>query len=158
MIPTRRQIKQANEFMAVLGQKKTLDECKALGKKPKKKTFHEAKEQEVVFEWARLQKCKYPELDLLYAIPNAGKRSRFEGNNMVKQGLRAGVPDICLPVAKHHWSGLYIELKVGRNKTSELQDEWIEKLRKYGHKVEVCYGAESAINAIKQYLGIGGAL
>lgn len=114
---------------------------------------HEAVEQEVIFEWAKLQTNKHPELDAMYAVPNAGKRSKLAGYRMSKQGLKSGVPDICLPVPKHHWAGLYIELKVGRNKTSENQNEWIDKLRKYGHKVEVCYGAESAINALKQYLG-----
>lgn len=155
MIPTRRQTKQANELMAVLGMKKNLDECTALGKKPKRKIQHEAAEQEIVFKWAKLQEGVYPCLRWLHAIPNGGSRNKIEAANLKKQGVKSGVLDIHLPVARGMYHSLYIEMKSEKGKVSENQDIWIMGLREEGNKVEVCYSAESAINAIKQYL-IGG--
>lgn len=153
MRATQREVNQHLELLAVMSGKKSVEDCKSLGKAPRKLVQHEAKEQEVIFTWARLQKGMFPELDLLYAVPNAAKRSPQVGAMMVRQGLKSGVPDMCLPIALGKYNGLYIELKVGKNKPTDNQNEWIDKLRKYGHKVEVCYGAESAINALKQYLG-----
>lgn len=34
----------------------------------------------------------------VYAVPNAGRRSRSGGRWQVSEGLRAGVPDLCIPV------------------------------------------------------------
>lgn len=132
--------------------KKNLDDCKVLGKKPKKKVQYEAQEQIALFTWAKMQESIYPELSLMYSIPNGGSRHIVEAANLKRQGVKAGVPDICLPVLKGHYAGLYIELKVGKNKISEYQKKWIEKLRNYGHRVEVCYGWEEAKNVIIDYI------
>lgn len=129
-----------------------LDILKKLGVEANKRQYREANEQEALFRWAELQACTYPELLAMYAIPNAAKRSPIEGARMVKQGLKKGVPDICLPVARRNFAGLYIELKVDKNKTTEHQDVWIQRLRKYGHRVEVCYGWEVAKDVILDYL------
>ena len=66
-----------------------------------------------IFEWAQLMTGKYPELSLLYHIPNEGKRSIYYGAKLKREGLKSGVPDICLPIPKGQYGGLYIELKVG---------------------------------------------
>ena len=67
-----------------------------------------------IFEWAQLMTGKYPELYLLYHIPNEGKRSIYYGAKLKREGLKSGVPDICLPIPKGQYCGLYIELKVGK--------------------------------------------
>lgn len=64
------------------------------------KTASESIEQQNLFEWAKIFSGKYPELTLLYHIPNEGKRSLKEGARMKAEGLKAGVPDLCLPVAR----------------------------------------------------------
>lgn len=71
----------------------------------------ESQEQQRLFQWARMESGRFPELELLYHIPNEGKRSRATGRRMVAEGLKKGVPDICLPVARGGSHGLYIELK-----------------------------------------------
>ena len=71
----------------------------------------ESVEQQRLFLWARMQSGKYPCLTLMYHIPNEGKRSRATGGRLRAEGLKAGVPDICLPVACGGCHGLYIELK-----------------------------------------------
>ncbi|CAI3224653.1 VRR-NUC domain-containing protein [Clostridium neonatale] len=112
----------------------------------------EAQEQAALFQWAMLARQKYPQLELLYHIPNGGRREKKEAVALKRQGVKAGVPDICLPVAVGEYHGLYIELKVGKNKTSKHQDEWIEKLRNENYCVEVSYGWQEARDTIEDYL------
>lgn len=83
---------------------------------------HEANEQEALFRWAAFVRGRFPEIDLLYHIPNGGSRNRLEAANLKRQGVKAGVPDLCLPVASGKYHGLYIELKYGKNKPSEIKN------------------------------------
>lgn len=114
---------------------------------------HESAEQRALFVWAKMQSGKYPELDLMYHIPNEGKRSRYTGQRMRAEGLKTGVPDICLPCARGAYHGLYIELKRRKGGTvSANQREWIDALNKAGYMATVCKGFEEAVNAIMEYL------
>ena len=61
----------------------------------------EATEQERVINWARFYAKDFPELDLLHHIPNGGSRNQLEAANLKRQGVKAGVPDLCLPVARN---------------------------------------------------------
>ena len=117
---------------------------------------HEAMEQETLFEWADAMCVAYPELRLLYHIPNGGSRNPIEAANLKRQGVKAGVPDLCLPVARGKYHGLYIELKYGKNKPSEKQTEWLRALSEQGYAVKVCYGWEQAAKALKKYLEMRG--
>lgn len=60
----------------------------------------EATEQERVINWATFYAKDFPELDLLHHIPNGGSRNQLEAANLKRQGVKAGVPDFCLPVAR----------------------------------------------------------
>lgn len=53
----------------------------------------------------------HPELQLLYHVPNEGKRTWRTGARLKSEGLKPGVPDLCLPVARGKYHGLYVELK-----------------------------------------------
>lgn len=114
----------------------------------------ESTEQQLVISWARLQEHVHPELALLYHIPNGGSRNRLEAANLKRQGVKAGVPDLCLPVARGDKHGLYIEMKFGSNRTTDLQDAWLYKLKNQGYECAVCYGADAAITVIERYLGM----
>lgn len=119
-------------------------------------TAPEAHEQTALFRWiADAAVYEYPELELLYHIPNGGTRNRAEAAHLKQQGVKSGVPDLCLPVARGKWHGLYIEMKAGKNKTTENQDRWIESLRKQGYVAEVCYGYRQAAEILVQYLSLG---
>lgn len=108
--------------------------------------------QEMLFTWAMWQQEGRPELKLLYHVPNGGKRNAKTGRALKRQGVKAGVPDLCLPVARGGYHSLYIELKVGKNTTSPKQKEWIAALRQQGNYVSVCYGWEEAKETIENYL------
>lgn len=116
----------------------------------------EAQEQAIVIQWCNLQSKKYHELDLIYHCPNGGKRNKREAHNLKLEGVKAGVPDLFLPVARNGKHGLYIEMKYGKNKCTIEQIKWLDWLYKQGYKCKVCYSADEAINTIKNYLNIKG--
>ena len=76
----------------------------------------------------------------------------IEAVNLKRQGVKSGLPDMFLPVPKGSFYGLWIELKVGKNKTSENQDKWIDELCSQGYRCEVCYGFDEAVSVLKGYL------
>jgi hypothetical protein len=71
---------------------------------------------------------------------------------MKREGVLAGVSDIMLPVARNGFHGLYIELKVGKNKASDNQEWWIAETTKQGYYSVVCVGWVEASEVIKRYL------
>ncbi|MBP3647229.1 MAG: VRR-NUC domain-containing protein [Clostridia bacterium] len=113
----------------------------------------ESTEQQHLFQWARMMSGAHPELALMYKITNEGRRSRVNGARMVAEGMKKGVPDICLPVARGGHHGLYIELKRERNsRVTKEQLEWIEALMDQGYAAAVCRGCDEAIRLITDYL------
>ena len=149
---TKREIKGSLEFLEIMSGEKKINDCKVIGKKPKKKQQHEAKEQEALFQWAHLQKNVYPDLEMLFAIPNGGSRHKLEAYALKRQGVKAGVPDMFLAVAKGKYHGLFIELKAGSNKASDKQKIWIDKLKKQNYKAVICYGFDEAQNELLEYI------
>lgn len=120
-------------------------------------------EQTVVIRWAALKARSVKELELLYAIPNGAKlpyigqgKSRFspEAMRLKAEGLKRGVPDLALPVARNEFHGLYIEMKFGKNRPTDEQVWWNERLTEEGYLAVVCWGANEVIQAICDYLGI----
>lgn len=132
-------------------------------------------EQMCLFRWADAQSGKYPELSLMYHIPNGGKRGKAEAGRFRAMGVKSGVPDIFLPRGFHAldfvgpgqfnidgtqyavtetiYNGLYIELKRLRGGTvSATQKQWVARLRDAGYAVEVCKGWEAAAAVITDYL------
>lgn len=79
----------------------------------------ETTEQIKLFNWARVYEDIIPELRLLYHVPNEGKRSQSGGQILKAAGLKAGVPDVCLPVARRGFNSLYVEMKFGKNKPTK---------------------------------------
>jgi hypothetical protein len=57
-----------------------------------------------------------------------------------------------MPVGRHGYHSLYIELKTETGKTTPEQDWWLEHLRKAGNFCEVCHGWESAKRVLEWYL------
>ncbi len=96
---------------------------------------------------------KYPELELLYHIPNEGKRSKSNGAALRRQGLKKGVPDLCLPVARGGFHGLYIEMKRVGEKPTDNQKRWLQLLKQQGYCTTVCdEGWEQAVKVIEDYM------
>ena len=105
-----------------------------------------------LFHWAFLMRQSLPELQLMFHIPNGGARTKIEGARLKKEGVKSGVPDIFLPVARGGYHGLFIELKAGKNKPSKNQCEWLEDLTICGYSALCCNGFDEAKEAIEGYL------
>lgn len=119
-------------------------------------TPYESAEQAALFKWAHMARGKHPELRLLFHIPNEGKRDPWTGHRLLELGLRPGVPDICLPVPRGGYHGLFIELKRRKGGTvSEDQREWIDALTRQGYRAVVCRGWDAARAEIELYLRAG---
>ncbi len=114
----------------------------------------EATEQERVINWATFYAKDFPELDLLYHVPNGGSRNQLEAANLKRQGVKAGVPDLVLPVPRQQFHGLYVEMKWGKNTTTDKQDWWLEQLQQQGYKTAVCWSADEAMDVIAEYMEI----
>jgi len=112
-------------------------------------------EQAALFRWAEFARSRLPELVLLHAIPNGGHRHKATAARLKAEGVKRGVPDVCLPVARNGAHGLYIELKTERGKPTPEQLGWIRALRRQGYVAEVCRGWESARSMIEHYLTVG---
>ena len=67
---------------------------------PTDRTEHQ--EQAALMGWVKKNEHKWGgALRVLYAIPNQGARNpNGDGQRKRREGMRAGVPDVCLPVAR----------------------------------------------------------
>ena len=114
----------------------------------------EAQHQAAVIKWSQQPFIRrtWPELALLYHIPNGGTRDAVEGRHLKQQGVKRGVPDLCLPVPRNGFHGLYIELKTEKGRASDDQKWWGEQLTAQGYYWCVCHGWENAVQTIEAYL------
>lgn len=116
----------------------------------------EAEEQVSLFEWIHAMSGKYPCLELAFHIPNGGSRNVIEAVHLRDQGVKAGVPDIFIPVSSGGFHGLWIEMK-RRGKGTVIsfdQDMWIKRLNMQGYVAGVCYGWDAAAKIIIKYLNL----
>jgi hypothetical protein len=120
-------------------------------------------EQVKVIDWCNVHHVKYPMLKWIFAIPNAAKRSWKVGREMKAEGVKKGVPDLCLPYPTRFlidieggdltlYHGLYIEMKRKGNTTTADQKEWLDYLEYVGYKTAVAYSGDEAIKIIEEYV------
>ena len=108
--------------------------------------------QITLMEWAMLMENRWPNLKLLFHIPNGGDRGKAEAGRLKAQGVKAGVPDLMLPVPRGGYHGLFIELKADKGRLSEAQKEWIQELQQQGYAATCCKGLDEAMNTITRYM------
>lgn len=116
----------------------------------------EAKHQQAVFKWAAQPSVRsnWPELALLHHIKNETTEGARQVAVDKAMGVKRGVPDLCLPVARGRYHGLYIEMKNEDGRTSDAQNWWGEKLDEQGYFWEVCHGWKSATKVLEWYLAL----
>ena len=112
----------------------------------------EATEQENVISWCSHRESIYPDLKWIHHCPNGGSRQQAEARRLKAQGVKSGVPDLHLPIAKGRYIGLYIEMKYDKGKIQKTQEEWIDGMVAAGHYACVCYGLDPAIKVIEMYV------
>lgn len=116
----------------------------------------ENQHQMAVIKWSQQASVrqKWPELKLLFHIPNERKCTPLQGKNLQRMGVKRGVPDLCLPVPRGRYHGLYIEMKTETGRASGDQKWWGEQLSVEGYFWEVCHGWESAARVLEWYLSL----
>lgn len=126
------------------------------------KSNTEEAHQTALFCWAPLSGI--PELRWLHAIPNGGSRgdsvasAKITGGKLKAQGVKSGIWDVFLPVAKGAYHGLYIEMKRPETPTqtpgklSEVQTEFGTFAKAQGYCMFVCYTWVEAKDALLWYM------
>jgi hypothetical protein len=101
-------------------------------------------------------KLRMPAVEaLIYHVPNGGQRHKLVAIKLKEQGVKAGVPDLVLPMARGGYFGLYLEFKAtppNAAQVSESQHAWIRKLSEQGYLAIVCRGHFDAMEQIRAYL------
>lgn len=121
----------------------------------KEKIKSEAQEQTELFTWIRSKQIEIPELQLAFSTLNGVRLSPKLRKEVKAQGMRAGVPDVILPVVTASFPGLYIEMKrIKFGAVSPEQKVFIRLLKKQGYRVEVAKGKEQAKQILLDYLGV----
>lgn len=106
--------------------------------------------QSACIKWFKLQ---YPK-EIIFAVPNAAKRSKILGAYMKSEGMVAGIPDLYIasPSFDGKFHGLFIEMKNGnKGKLSIKQKEVIEKLSSKGYLCEVIRDIDSFMSTVNIY-------
>lgn len=104
--------------------------------------------QSAYFDWAKL----HSEACRAFAIPNGGYRQVVTASKLKKEGVRKGVLDLCLPLARSGCHGLWIEFKANSKNLTTEQSEEAHQLVKDGFCVVVAWDTIAAIEATKEYL------
>jgi hypothetical protein len=116
------------------------------------RTRSEHAEQSTLHQWLTLQGWRH------IAIPNGmplfgNIRMRAAViNRMRAEGMSKGAPDLIIPYARGGWFGLFVEMKVGSNKPTPEQADWLDFLTGNGYLAVCCYGFEDAMQTITDYM------
>ncbi|MBF8802235.1 VRR-NUC domain-containing protein [Pseudomonas asiatica] len=100
---------------------------------------------------------RYPEVyELIYHVPNGGHRVKAVAAKLKAQGVKAGIPDLVLPMARGGYFGLYIEFKatVDPAPVSSSQQACIRRLNDQGYLAVVCRGHFDAMECLRAYLAL----
>jgi len=94
----------------------------------------------------------YPQLEILFAVPNAAKRSYALAAMLKAEGMKSGVPDIMWPYNNGQYAGLALEFKSQIGKLTDNQIAFMEKLTAHGWLCLKVNDAELAWQHVKSYL------
>lgn len=107
-----------------------------------------------LIQWLAYEEKNHPEIRWLYAIPNGGKRHKAIAGQMKAMGVKAGVWDLCLPVPRGRYHGLYIEMKTMDGELTPAQRDFGMFLDGVGYATRVCRTAPEARDKILAYLNL----
>lgn len=121
----------------------------------------ESQLQQAVIKWWALahRGLGVTEERSLFAIPNGGKRGRFEAAIMKNEGVRAGVADLFLSVPSGGFHGFYLELKAPNVAARPRPDQrsFLEAMSALGYMTACSNDWDEATNLIERYLKQGRA-
>ena len=124
-------------------------------------------EQSALICWAGTDEAQqhYPDAEKIFAINNnAGMgdaKGAMRGARAKMAGVKEGVADLFLPVARHGVHGLFVEMKKlslrpkrkgGKGGMSDAQIDFRAQVTADGFGYVVCYGWAEAAAVLRQYL------
>jgi len=108
-----------------------------------------------LWQWASTQRVVK---DHLFHVPNGGNRNPREAARLKRQGVRPGVSDYMLPVARGAYHGLWIEMKPpapASFSVSKAQRDWIKQMLDQGYYASISVGWVAASRLIEEYMQLG---
>ncbi len=112
----------------------------------------ESQEQRVLIQWAKRMEKQFPDLKYLHCSLNGVHLTVIQASCAKQQGMLAGVPDLFLPTKRDCYSGIFIEMKFGKNKPTQAQQDFLEYVTTQGFYAVVCYSWLEAKNVLEEYL------
>lgn len=112
-----------------------------------------------LFDFLARIEGREPDVKWAFHCPNGEKRDKATAAKLKRMGVRAGVPDILMPIVNaapiggEFFVGLAIELKAGKNTTTEEQDAWLECLQLNGWSAYTVYDWVDAARIIVRWVG-----
>ena len=106
------------------------------------------------FSWIFTHEREFHVLRWLHHVPNGGFRHKSVAVQMKREGVRAGVSDCFLPVARKGFNGFYLEFKTETGKLSDYQKEFLEFAGREGYKIAVCRSTKEAAEILIDYLDL----
>ena len=89
---------------------------------------------------------------MLFAVPNAARRSARNGAYMKDEGMLPGVADLILLKSNRFYGGLCIEMKKPGGRQSPAQKEWQKDAEANGAKYVVCKSLDEFMKVTIDYL------
>ena len=111
--------------------------------------------QIAIFKWAGTIMVRYPELKWLYHCPNGQKRDSYTASRLKLLGVKPGVLDLSLDVARGQYHGFKLELKKPGGKClapSKEQQSYIEFATAQGYFCAVSNDFNECKKLILDYL------
>lgn len=95
----------------------------------------------------------FPELtEDFHHFANERRCSPQEGRMLKRMAVKRGVLDFFLAIPLNGRAGLWVELKVGKNKPTKEQLEFAERKIQRGYDAVFVWGTDAAREVIKTYL------
>jgi hypothetical protein len=113
----------------------------------------EAEMQESLFAEIDLRARQDPRYGFIFHPPNGGDRDIRVAARLKAQGVRRGVPDLIWMLPACGYYGLAMELKVGKNKATPEQSDWLRWLSDRNYFTCTVYDdPQEAIEILQRYL------
>ncbi|WP_456267672.1 VRR-NUC domain-containing protein [Kushneria sp. AK178] len=127
----------------------------------RKAVDHEGSEQRALMSWLRGESLRNSQVGqawpATYHVPNGGHRHKATAAELKKQGVKSGVSDLVVAVARGGWHGLYIEFKATPPNHAGLQDsqrEWLAAMESQGYCAVLARGLEEARAVLREYMAL----
>ena len=121
----------------------------------------EGMEQKSLIRWLYGEKMRggatADAYDHTYHVPNGGQRSKATAAALKGQGVKAGVSDLVVALARGGYHGLYLEFKATPPDHASLADsqrEWLGKVEGQGYCAVLARGLDEAKAVIREYMSL----